>query len=354
MIRKLLLIINIFASISAIGQINCHIFATDTLLCYNSTDTLYTNYSDTLKYFWPNTGDTIPVIHVQVKDTTTYYLTVTNLDGTLTCTDSITVYIYPRIYLEFQQLNKGCPDECKSQVRATASGGFPPYHYSWNALVAPNDSTLALGLCSDDEYGITIRDTICAFDSTFKVDYYHLPDIELSFTPDSLYITNPKAEFSFENKSADSIMLTNWEWIFPDSTTSNDAIATHVFLVPEFENNSVTDSVKFVYTTDDGCTDTLIIEVTIKKFKMNIPNVFTPNGDGTNEKWEIPDLEKYITNEVVVFNRWGKKVFEATDYKNNWDGGKLGDGVYFYILRCKGQWKEDIYRGSVTILGSRH
>jgi gliding motility-associated-like protein len=112
--------------------------------------------------------------------------------------------------------------------------------------------------------------------------------------------------------------------------------------------------VKFIYTTEDGCVDTIKTEVTIKEFKMVIPNIFTPNGDGANDVWEVPDLKKYISNEVVIFDRWGKKVFEANNYNNEWDGGKLGDGVYYFIMRCKGYWKEDVYRGSITIIGSRY
>ena len=310
-------------------------------------DTLYTAYADTLSYLWHHSGETTPFTYVQVKDTTTYYLTVTNKSETISCTDSITIYTYPyRIYVDFEQINKGCPDECKSQASAKASGGYPPYHYVWSALVAPNDSTLALGLCSDDTYDLRVYDTLCLFDTTFKVDYYHLPTIELSVSPDTIYRTNPKAEFSFENKSADSISLTNWVWIFPDSTTTNDEVASFVF--------QESDSVLFVYTTEDGCVDTVAIDVTLKDFKMNIPNVFTPNSDGINDYWKIDDLEKYISNEIIIFDRWGKKVYQANEYQNNWDGGRLGDGVYFYVLKCAGYWKEDIYKGSVTIIGSPH
>jgi len=345
---KFLAIIGLMVNVPAAAQFNCQIIATDTLVCYNYADTLYTGFSDTLNYYWHHSGETTPNVFVQVKDTTTYYLTVTSTSGAFTCTDSITIYTYPfRIYVDFEQVNKGCPEECKSQVSALVSGGYPPYRPVWNAVVAPNDSTLALGLCSDETYSFRVYDTVCIFDTSYKVDSYHLPEIELLFSPDTIYLTNPKAEFSFENKSADSIGLTNWTWIFPDSTSSNSEVATYVF-------QDTATMVTFAYTTQDGCNDTLTLSVPLQEFEMEIPNVFTPNGDGANEKWEIPDLRKYISNEIVIFDRWGKKVFEATNYYNNWDGGRLGDGVYFYILRCFGYWKEDVYKGSVTIIGSSY
>jgi gliding motility-associated-like protein len=344
-IKWLFAITSMMIGLALYAQEECQIYPGDTTVCYNSYVPLYTNYADTLNYYWHHSGETSVIVEVQVKDTTTYYLTVTNKDSTWSCTDSVIISIYPRIYVEFEQINKGCPDECKSQVIGSATGGFPPYQYFWNASVAPNDSSLALGLCSESTYTLLVQDTLCLFDTAYEVEGYELPEINLSVSPDTLYLTNPIAELSFENTS-DTISLTNWVWIFPDSTTTNDAVATYVF--------QGSDSVLFVYTTDDGCVDTLSVSAQLKEFEMEIPNVFTPNGDGTNEFWKIPDLEKYISSEVIIFDRWGKKVFEALDYQGDWDGGRLGDGVYFYILKCAGYWKEEIYKGSVTIIGSRY
>jgi gliding motility-associated-like protein len=249
------------------------------------------------------------------------------------------------MFVEFEQINKGCPGECKSQVYGTASEGFPPYHYFWGADVAPNDSSLAIGLCSEEKYTLIVQDTICLFDTIYEVEAYEMPEIELTVSPDTLYRTKPVAEFSFENKS-DTIGLINWFWIFPDSTTTNDEVATFVF--------QDTATTYFVFTTEDGCIDTMDINITLKEFEMEIPNVFTPNGDGANETWDVPDLDKYISNEVIIYNRWGQKVYEAKDYRGDWDGGRLGDGVYFFVLKCAGYWQEDIYQGSVTIIGSKY
>ncbi|MCK5079099.1 MAG: gliding motility-associated C-terminal domain-containing protein, partial [Bacteroidales bacterium] len=63
-----------------------------------------------------------------------------------------------------------------------------------------------------------------------------------------------------------------------------------------------------------------------------------------------PINDYYISNELVIFNRWGKKVFEATDYNNDWDGDNLPQGTYFYVLKCQGELGEDIFQGAVTIV----
>ena len=238
-------------------------------------------------------------------------------------------------------------DECKAQVQALASGGMPPYRYAWSAVVAPNDSALALGLCTDEYAEIIIYDTICAFDTSFLVDGYDLPEIVVTMLPDSLFNTNPEATFSFENKSADSIPLSNWTWVFPDSSSTN-------LLSPDYVFAHETDSVLFIYETIDGCSDTIIVPITVQDFELLLYNVFTPNGDGINDTYEIPNLDRYISNQLIVFNRWGNRVFEAKNYNNDWDGGTLPDGVYYYVLKCQGYWEEDVFHGSVSIYGSKY
>jgi gliding motility-associated-like protein len=94
--------------------------------------------------------------------------------------------------------------------------------------------------------------------------------------------------------------------------------------------------------------------VKVQEFTLTVPNVFTPNGDGINDKYEIPYLDRYISTELIVYNRYGVRVFEEKNYSSSWDGGKLPDGVYFYVLKCHGYWKEDIFRGSVSIYGSKY
>jgi gliding motility-associated-like protein len=349
MLRKIALVILVLAGSHLHAQFDCTIYPGDTTICYGQSIYLYTQFSDTMNYSWEPNGETGVIIEVVVKDTTTYILNVYNDDSTFHCTDTVTISIYPKIVVEFEQLTKGCPDECKAQVIAGASGGNPPYHYFWGggAVVEPNDSSLALGLCSDQSYTVLVHDTVCLFDTAFLVKAYSMPEVEIIVEPDSLYETNPQALFSFENKSADSIQLTNWVWVFPDSSTTN-------LLIPKYVFNE-TDSVLFIYTTIDGCTDTIIIPITVFEVQLDIKNVFTPNGDSYNQTFEIPDLDRYyVSNQLIVFNRWGEKVYEADNYSGGWDGGNLPDGVYFYILKCQGYWKEDIFRGSVSIYGSKY
>jgi gliding motility-associated-like protein len=89
-----------------------------------------------------------------------------------------------------------------------------------------------------------------------------------------------------------------------------------------------------------------------------LPNVITPNNDGLNDNlvFDIIDIngKDYPQNEIVIYNRWGEIVYEASPYKNDWNGvnksgGLLPQATYYYILRLNIPGGT-IIRGDVTIL----
>jgi gliding motility-associated-like protein len=80
-----------------------------------------------------------------------------------------------------------------------------------------------------------------------------------------------------------------------------------------------------------------------------IPNVFTPNGAQGNDTFEIGGLEKYNGAELTIFNRWGDKVYESTNYRNDWRANDLSEGTYWYILKLPYGIKTE-YKGNVQIL----
>ncbi|RYC67823.1 gliding motility-associated C-terminal domain-containing protein, partial [Spirosoma sordidisoli] len=67
-----------------------------------------------------------------------------------------------------------------------------------------------------------------------------------------------------------------------------------------------------------------------------LPNVFTPNGDGKNDTFRPMRCERFVERvELVVYNRWGAKVFESSGPTVNWDGRtsdgqELPSGLYYY------------------------
>ncbi len=109
----------------------------------------------------------------------------------------------------------------------------------------------------------------------------------------------------------------------------------NVEYVPSPETCDVVDSFTYIIGNSIGF-DTATVTVEILCDSLTIYSGFSPNGDGVNDTFTILGLSNFPDNELMVFNRWGNRVFEATNYQNNWDGkweGKdLPDGTYFYVL----------------------
>ena len=142
---------------------------------------------------------------------------------------------------------------------------------------------------------------------------------------------------------ADSIMLRN--------NLDENPIYTY--------ENSGTYQVKLVTTKESefhSCTDTFYLEnfIVVEESFIEAPNVFTPNGDGSNDEfvikyWSVREIK------INVFNRWGKKVhqwknsnvrgFETTVSESVWDGkigGRMASpGVYYYIVEALGRDNEE-------------
>lgn len=133
-------------------------------------------------------------------------------------------------------------------------------------------------------------------------------------------------------------------WDMGDGTTFiGDTVINYYYTVPGTYT-------MYLIATDTTCnkTDTVSQTITVEDNVMNgnvsIPNVFSPNGDGINEKFKLSYsnfplvdamtlLESY---QIEIYNRWGQKVFESDSPSNVWDGKTDGnpasEGVYYYIL----------------------
>jgi gliding motility-associated-like protein len=107
-----------------------------------------------------------------------------------------------------------------------------------------------------------------------------------------------------------------------------------------FASPEVSTTYRITVTSADGCVATDEMRITVKLPKaLEIPNAFSPNGDGFNDRWVIKNIDEYPNAVVQIFNRYGKQVFEITGYSNSnaWDGKVSGVdlpvGPYYYIIK---------------------
>ena len=91
-------------------------------------------------------------------------------------------------------------------------------------------------------------------------------------------------------------------------------------------------------TSDQGCSASDMVFVKVLKAPI-IPNIFSPNGDGIHDRWEISYLESYPGCTVEIYNRYGQLIYHSVGYSKPWDGTINGKhapiGTYYYIVDPK-------------------
>ncbi len=150
--------------------------------------------------------------------------------------------------------------------------------------------------------------------------------------------------FSFIDSSSGSPY--SWQWDFGDGDSSNSQNAQH-------EYNAGTYNITLIVTSESGCIDTAMMTISIDE-GIQIPNVFSPNGDGINDLFMIPTsgLEDY---KLSIYNRWGTLLFESVAPEIVWDGhtfsGKeVPDGTYYFILTAVSPNTDYSTTGYLTLL----
>ena len=127
------------------------------------------------------------------------------------------------------------------------------------------------------------------------------------------------------------------------------------------EQISVTDEGVFsVEVVSPPCTNNYSMDVISEPCKeacqIELPNIFSPNNDGVNDRFEFFDYDNcmVVTKEFSVFNRWGSLVFYHSGEHVSWDGFVNGlpatDGAYYYLVKAEVNGKEVLLKGSVQLL----
>ncbi len=195
-----------------------------------------------------------------------------------------------------------------------------------NPVVNPKDTTRyfiviteASGCIQDDTVQLNVIPLIePEFEMDRSAECFERPSIRAVSTTDSL-------------KEGDRLYFD-----FGDGSTSDATEVEH-----DFEADGLY-SVKLI-AVREFCVTEKILPMPV--FKLKIPNIITPGrNDDTNDKFTIQlgdlpgvtPLTYGFKTSVIIYNRWGSKVFEAQDYQFDWDGDSLAAGIYFYEVTVDG------------------
>jgi gliding motility-associated-like protein len=185
------------------------------------------------------------------------------------------------------------------------------------------------------------------------IEAFNYPTANFGFSPSVITVLDPTVTF-LDSSSTD---VTSFEWNFSDTAllgTSN--VENPIYVFPDSLPNTF--YVQLIVTNANGCTDTAYNSILMNGvFNFYMPNAFTPNGDGNNDfffpKGEGVDVNNY---DMYIFDRWGERIFETTDFIKQWDGTHMntpvkGD-VYVWKVITKDQYtnKKYTYTGHVTLV----
>ena len=259
-----------------------------------------------------------------------------NHPGTYICEFTLcgtTMYDSVQIYLDTNHVVIYTVDSIVSCFHAsatlTATPGFNSYVWQPGSLTGPSITVTTPG-----SYMVVVTDTLgCSIRSNDIVVSVYPGNVEPPDTASAIFCMPDSVQLS-----AFGAGIIHWY----ASLTSTDPIYTgNVFDTPLLTGTTV----YYVSSTIDSCTSARIPvyataiscdTVIAPADSLVMPNVFTPNGDGSND---FISFEVFGTNcfRAIIYDRWGVTVFESNDPLTKWygtdeAGRPLSDGVYFYVV----------------------
>lgn len=226
-------------------------------------------------------------------------------------------------------------------LQLLATGGN---YYRWNTQKSLSDSTIAAPLVYPDT-----TTTFMVQSSADKCISKYSRSASIT-----IRVPNGDANFTSQFTRCDGIefnpiseMNTGFKWDFGDKSTSERRNVRHHY--------ADTGTYKVVLAaSNEGCTSTSVQEIAWQPTADDlppIPNVFSPNGDGMNDVFDLSNLQEYCAlQELFIYNRWGKRIWHESLAKP-WDGTINGnpapEGVYFYVAKGSAVSTQ---KGSITLI----
>lgn len=224
---------------------------------------------------------------------------------------------------------------------AIASGGTPNYTYLWSpsAINSATNSNMPAGTYTLDAFDFNGCKTTTVVSITNN-----------STSPLNISLSELKNATCDQTNGSISVTVSGgtptYSYLWNPSNSSNQTLN-------DISEGSYTLTVTDIY----GCIDSLVTQLNCN-IDLFVPQLFSPNADGKNEKFEIKGISNYPNNSIQIFNRWGSLVYAKKTYNNDWDGksnvgNKTGNnllpaGTYFIVLDF-GVETKDVFKGYVQL-----
>jgi gliding motility-associated-like protein len=280
----------------------------------------------------------IPDPWVRPNMTNTYIVHVTRSDG-ITDSDTVTIFVRSRPFVDAGNNQSICLGETV-RLSANGAGEFrwlpatlfaDPFAQSPEVII---DTTTTFLVRIRDEYGCRNADTVTVF-------VYTPPVADAGTDQEYIAIFETTLEASLGPGETGIWTVISGQG-FIESPQDPGTFVTHL---------AVGDHL-FEWTVSNGVCPEATDQVLVRILDFVIPTVITPNGDGKNDFFHIEGIESFTRSELIVLNRWGETIYQASPYENNWSGANmkgeaLPEETYYIIIRLS---DADIRKGYVKIV----
>ncbi|NDC77395.1 MAG: gliding motility-associated C-terminal domain-containing protein, partial [Chitinophagia bacterium] len=292
-----------------------------------------------------------------VPGTFTYRLKEVSYTDGITCTSRTSNEAIVTVHdLPFASMSGSSPDieicqlQPSPEILFSGKGGMPPYtfRYRRNNDVISSTGNPFIEKATTRTAGTTLYELLEVQDArlcrqaqpgTVKVTVHPTPVVDAG--PDKIMLENTGITLDGSAYNGNGL---RFQWT-PSSSLNDPTILKPLATPVQLTRYLLT------VTSDKGCMDTSSMLLTVL-FKPVIPNTFTPNGDGYNDRWEILNLGAYPDAIVEIYNDRGHLLMRSTGQYRPWDGTYKGMplpvGTYYYVIHPRSG--RDKVAGYLTIL----
>lgn len=318
---------------------------TDNTICSNEIATLtvtpsnFAANSPLVTYVWSQDGTIITGAtgSTYAPTATGVYSVLINLDGcTTTLSQTFTVNTLPSFTVTGTNTVK-CVNE--TAVLTVVPNNFaltnPNFTYSWTLDGVPlTNTTSSISVTAYGTYVATVTNFGCNTSQqiTVTLDTTDIPiDSKGDCSGPNYIIAATPINSSFNPQTV------TYQWSDDNGIIAGATLSTLNVTSYNITNNVNASSYPRAFTVrvttvPDGCTDTQIF--TVETPLCEIPKGLSPNGDGKNDTFDLRGLG---VKNLTIFNRYGAKIFNQANYKDEWHGQSskseaLPVGTYYYVI----------------------
>jgi gliding motility-associated-like protein len=262
------------------------------------------------------------------------------------CLDSIDLFIY---VASIPTISVSGATICSTKSSSlTASGGVS---YTWSPSATLSSSTgdiVDASPINTTTYIVSGSSPLgCIGTATSIVSVIATPTITITKTPDRLLKIGEVVQLNAVSST------NNYSWSPSNYLSCNDC---------DFPTASPPETITYCLKSENAqCADSVCITIDVERpcatnESLGLPNAFSPNGDGINDEYCLQGWNYCVTDfRMLIFDRWGEKVFETTDPSFCWDGiykgQKLDPAVFVYYATAKFIVGTDFFKkGNITLI----